>query len=74
MKFLTRKGFLIEEQAMSYLDDSDPDRALVRTAAIGPGGMEGKGGPLACPPIRRSTRSCCITSVTNAARSPEDGR
>ena len=25
MKFLTRKGFLIEEQGMSYLADSDPD-------------------------------------------------
>jgi hypothetical protein len=35
MKFLTRKGFLIEEQGMSYLDDSDPDRALgpLRAAA-----------------------------------------
>jgi hypothetical protein len=32
---LTRKGFLIEEQGMSYLDDSDPDRALgpLRAAA-----------------------------------------
>ncbi len=28
MKFLTRKGFLIEEQGMSYLADSDPDLAL----------------------------------------------
>jgi hypothetical protein len=35
MKVLTRKGFLIEEQGMSYLDDSDPDRALgpLRAAA-----------------------------------------
>ena len=35
MKLLTRKGFLIEEQGMSYLDDSDPDRALgpLRAAA-----------------------------------------
>jgi hypothetical protein len=35
MKFLTRKGFLIEEQGMSYLDGSDPDRALgpLRAAA-----------------------------------------
>ena len=28
MKFLTRRGFLIEEQGMSYLADTDPDRAL----------------------------------------------
>jgi hypothetical protein len=28
MKFLTRKGFLIEEQGMSYLADTDPDLAL----------------------------------------------
>jgi hypothetical protein len=28
MKFLTRKGFLIEEQGMSYLADTDPDRGL----------------------------------------------
>ena len=28
MRFLTRKGFLIEEQGMSYLADTDPDRAL----------------------------------------------
>jgi hypothetical protein len=35
MKFLTRKGFLIEEQGISHLDDSDPDRALgpLRAAA-----------------------------------------
>ena len=35
MKFLTRKGFLIEEQGMSYLADTDPDRALgpLRAAA-----------------------------------------
>jgi len=28
MKFLTRKGFLIEDQGMSYLPDTDPDLAL----------------------------------------------
>ena len=28
MKLLTRKGFLIEEQGMSYLADTDPDTAL----------------------------------------------
>jgi hypothetical protein len=28
MRFLTRKGFLIEEQGMSYLADTDPDRGL----------------------------------------------
>ncbi len=28
VKFLTRKGFLIEEQGMSYLTDTDPDLAL----------------------------------------------
>ena len=28
MKFLTRKGFLIEEQGMTYLTDTDPDLAL----------------------------------------------
>jgi hypothetical protein len=28
MTFLTRKGFLIEEQGMSYLADTDPDRGL----------------------------------------------
>jgi hypothetical protein len=28
MKFLTRKGFLIEEQGVSYLADTDPDRGL----------------------------------------------
>ena len=35
MKFLTRKGFLIEEQGMSYLADTDPDTALgpLRAAA-----------------------------------------
>ncbi len=35
MKLLTRKGFLIEEQGMSYLADSDPDLALgpLRAAA-----------------------------------------
>jgi len=35
MKFLTRKGFLIEEQGMSYLADTDPDLALgpLRAAA-----------------------------------------
>ena len=35
MKFLTRKGFLIDEQGMSYLADTDPDLALgpLRAAA-----------------------------------------
>jgi hypothetical protein len=35
MRFLTRKGFLIEEQGMSYLADTDPDTALgsLRAAA-----------------------------------------
>jgi hypothetical protein len=35
MKFLTRKGFLIEEQGMCYLADTDPNRALgpLRAAA-----------------------------------------
>ncbi|MGH8473873.1 MAG: IS91 family transposase, partial [Gammaproteobacteria bacterium] len=35
MKFLTRKGFLIEEQGMSYLADTDPDLELapLRAAA-----------------------------------------
>ena len=28
MKFLTRKGYLIEEQGMTYLTDTDPDPAL----------------------------------------------
>ena len=28
MKFLTRKGFLIEEPGMTYLADTDPDTAL----------------------------------------------
>ncbi len=28
MTFLTRKGFLIEEQGMSYLADTDPDIVL----------------------------------------------
>ena len=28
MKFLTRKGYLIEEQGMTYLADTDPDLAL----------------------------------------------
>ena len=28
MKFLTRKGYLIEEQGMTYLADTDPDPAL----------------------------------------------
>jgi hypothetical protein len=28
MKFLTRKGFLIEEQGMTYLADTDLDIAL----------------------------------------------
>jgi hypothetical protein len=28
MKLLTRKGFLIEEQGMSYLADTDPDIVL----------------------------------------------
>jgi hypothetical protein len=34
MKLLTRKGFLIEEQGMSYLDDRDPDRALGPLRAV----------------------------------------
>ncbi|MDQ3774070.1 MAG: hypothetical protein M3461_06730 [Pseudomonadota bacterium] len=35
MKFLTRNGFLIEEQGMTYLADTDPDLALgpLRAAA-----------------------------------------
>ena len=35
MRLLTRKGFLIEEQGMSYLADTDPDTALgpLRAAA-----------------------------------------
>jgi hypothetical protein len=35
MQFLTRKGFLIKEQGMSYLADTGPDLALghLRTAA-----------------------------------------
>ena len=35
MKLLTRKGFLIEEQGMSYLADTDPDIVLgpLRAAA-----------------------------------------
>jgi hypothetical protein len=35
MRFLTRKGFLIEEQSMTYLADTDPDTALgpLRAAA-----------------------------------------
>jgi hypothetical protein len=35
MKVLTRKGFLIEEQGMTYLADTDPDTALgpLRAAA-----------------------------------------
>ncbi|MGH8607425.1 MAG: hypothetical protein ACREX9_08405 [Gammaproteobacteria bacterium] len=28
MKLLTRKGYLIEEQGMTYLGDSDPEAAL----------------------------------------------
>ena len=28
LKFLTRKGYLIEEQGMTYLADTDPDLAL----------------------------------------------
>ena len=28
MKFLTRKGYLIEEQGMTYLTDTDPALAL----------------------------------------------
>ncbi|MGH8605347.1 MAG: hypothetical protein ACREXR_21925, partial [Gammaproteobacteria bacterium] len=28
MKLLTRKGYLIEEQGMTYLGDTDPDLAL----------------------------------------------
>ncbi|MGH8569984.1 MAG: hypothetical protein ACREXU_18755 [Gammaproteobacteria bacterium] len=30
---MTRKGFLIEEQGMSYLTDTDPDLAVGRTPA-----------------------------------------
>ncbi len=35
MRFLTRKGYLIEEQGMTYLTDTDPDTALgpLRAAA-----------------------------------------
>ena len=35
MKFLTRKGFLIGEQGITYLGDTDPDTALgpLRAAA-----------------------------------------
>lgn len=35
MKVLTRKGLLLEEQGMSYLDDSDPDRGLGSLAGGG---------------------------------------
>jgi hypothetical protein len=35
MKFLTRKGYFIQEQGMTYLADTDPDLALapLRAAA-----------------------------------------
>lgn len=35
MKFLTRKGFLIEEQGMTYRADTDPDLALRAPASGG---------------------------------------
>jgi hypothetical protein len=34
MKFLTRKGYLIEEQGMTYLADTDPDTALAPLQAV----------------------------------------
>jgi hypothetical protein len=33
MKFLTRKSYLIEEQGMTYLTDTDPNVALGRRPA-----------------------------------------
>ena len=47
-EFLTRKGYLIEEQGMTYLADTDPDLALGPLRAglaptalpSGPGGLE----------------------------------
>ena len=62
MKFLTRKGFLIEEQGMSYLGDTDPDTSARAPAggslhlphcARAPGGTESA--ELANPPDRAAT-------------------
>jgi hypothetical protein len=50
MKFLTRKGFLIEEQGMTYLADTDPDFALRPPANGGlhlPHRAPASGGPAA---------------------------
>ena len=33
MKFLTRKGYLMQEQGMTYLADTDPDLALASLRA-----------------------------------------
>jgi hypothetical protein len=61
MRFLTRKGFLIEEQGMTYLADTDPDtplgplRAAACTYRIALGPWAGQK-VLACKPSRHESR------------------
>ena len=50
MKFLTRKGFLIEEQGMTYLADTDRDLAL--------GPLRGQPAPTASPSGPGRGRKC----------------
>jgi hypothetical protein len=67
MKFLTRKGFLIEEQGMTYLADTDPDFALRPPANGGlhlPHRARASGGPESTELANRSyTRSAAYPGV-----------
>jgi hypothetical protein len=68
MKFLTRKGYLIEEQGMTYLADTDPDLALgpLRVAAcayrivLGPRASQ-KVLSLQTVPTALPTPGCCAS-------------
>ena len=56
MKLLTRKGYLIEEQGMAYLADTDPDLALGCRGWIPlPSGSspQADNPPWSCTPLRR---------------------
>ena len=73
MKFLTRKGFLIEEQGMSYLADTDPDtpfgplRAAACTYRIALGPRAGqKVLSLQTVPTREPPLTPCAVSTSRA--------
>ena len=74
MKFLTRKGFLIEEQGMSYLADTDPDTPLwpLRAAActyriaLGASGGAESAELANRPDTRAATDPPCAVSTSRA--------